>query len=383
MLRNPATKPYDDFPLTAHKNGQWCKKVRGTVRYFGPVADWKAALEKYLDQRDDLQAGRKPRSKTGGVTLADVLNRFLYSKKLLRDSGELAPRSYGDYERTCDRVAAALDKTRLLSDLGPEDFQELRAVLSKGRGPTTIKMDVGRARMIFLFAAESGLAEKPILYRKTLKAPSQRVMRKQRVECGPRMFEPDEINALLAAAPPQIRAMIYLGINCGFGNTDCGTLPFSALDLKAGWHRYWRPKTHNPRRCPLWPETIEALKAAIADRPAHKSEDDAGFVFITKYGHGWCHAEEGRNNPLSHEFRKLLVKLGIYREKVTTFYSLRRTFETIGATAGEQVAVDHIMGHVADSDDMAAVYRQRQFDGPLRKVTGHVRDWLQGRVSID
>lgn len=75
-------------------------------------------------------------------------------------------------------------------------------------------------------------------------------------------------------------------------------------------------------------------------------------------------------------------KAKIYRENVTTFYSLRRMFETIGATCGEQVAVDHIMGHIAPADDMAAVYRQRTFDGPLQKVAHHVREWFTGRLNI-
>ena len=46
------------------------------------------------------------------------------------------------------------------------------------------------------------------------------------------------------------------------------------------------------------------------------------------------------------------------------------------------MAVDFIMGHVAASDDMSAVYRQKTFDRPLKKVTDHVRDWLLGFKNI-
>ena len=38
-------------------------------------------------------------------------------------------------------------------------------------------------------------------------------------------------------------AMFLLGINCGFGNADCGTLPLSALDLDGCWINFPRPKT--------------------------------------------------------------------------------------------------------------------------------------------
>jgi hypothetical protein len=53
-------KPYPEFPLTAHPAGSGCKKVRGRLVYFGPWADPDGALQKYLDQKDALHAGRKP-----------------------------------------------------------------------------------------------------------------------------------------------------------------------------------------------------------------------------------------------------------------------------------------------------------------------------------
>jgi len=93
---------------------------------------------------------------------------------------------------------------------------------------------------------------------------------------------------------------------CGFGNGDCGSLPQSALDLKSGWIDFPRPKTAIERRCPLWPETIEAIQQAIEVRPKAKDEADAGLVFITKYGDSW--AKNSSSNPISAEFRKLLQR---------------------------------------------------------------------------
>ncbi|MGD9722907.1 MAG: tyrosine-type recombinase/integrase [Pirellulales bacterium] len=379
-------KPYKDFPLTAHRNGQWCKKIRGKLRYFGKWDDWQAALDLYEEQRDDLQRGRKPQAK-GGLTLAKLMDKFLYDKQQLVESGELSQRSYDDYERTCDKVAASLDKTLLLTQLGPEDFSTLRTGLAKGtkgkNGPSTLKGHLTRARMIFNYANESGLAEKPILYRKALKAPNAKIFRQLNNERGERMFSAEEIRRMIDKAEQPLKAMIYLGINCGFGNNDCGTLPFGAIDLDNGWHNYARPKTGNKRRCPLWPETIEAVREAIDARPEPNCAANERLVFITKYGHRWSNAESERDNPISFEFRKLMIELGMYRKGITTYYSLRRTFETIGASCGEQVAVDMIMGHCPESTDMAAVYRQKTFDKPLLKVSNHVRDWLQGRVTLD
>jgi integrase len=164
--------------------------------------------------------------------------------------------------------------------------------------------------------------------------------------------------------------MILLGVNCGFGNADCGTLPLSALDLDGGWVNYHRPKTGITRRCALWPETVEALRESLARSPKAKAEGDAGLVFLRAKGGSWHKKIE--DNPVSKEMRKLLNLLGI--NGCRNFYALRHTFETIGGEAKDQVAVDHIMGHARD--DMASVYRERISDERLKAVTDHVRAWL-------
>ena len=64
-------------------------------------------------------------------------------------------------------------------------------------------------------------------------------------------------------AGPTMRAMILLGINCGFGNTDCAILTEDKIDLAGGWATLTRRKTGIKRRCPLWPETISALRERL------------------------------------------------------------------------------------------------------------------------
>jgi integrase len=122
-------------------------------------------------------------------------------------------------------------------------------------------------RILFKHAYDEGLIERPIRYGQAFKRPSRKSLRKARQEKGPKMFQADEIRALLGVTGVHLHAMILLGINCGFGPADCGNLPKDALDLKAGWVDYPRPKTGVARRCALWPETIEALKKSMAKRP--------------------------------------------------------------------------------------------------------------------
>src|SRR6516162_6538026 len=115
-------KPYPEFPLFAHAAGVWAKKIRGKLHYFGLWADPDAALKKYLEQKDALHAGRKPRPDADAVTVKDVANDFLNAKQALVDTGELSPRTWADYKLVCDLAVAHLGKSRRADDLGPDDF---------------------------------------------------------------------------------------------------------------------------------------------------------------------------------------------------------------------------------------------------------------------
>ena len=48
MKRSKRKTRSDKFPLTLHPTGQYCKKIKGRIRYFG--TDKKQALERYLGQ---------------------------------------------------------------------------------------------------------------------------------------------------------------------------------------------------------------------------------------------------------------------------------------------------------------------------------------------
>jgi len=47
---------FDKFPLTLHPTGQYCKKIKDKLYYFGD--DKKAALERYLEGAAYLYAGK-------------------------------------------------------------------------------------------------------------------------------------------------------------------------------------------------------------------------------------------------------------------------------------------------------------------------------------
>ena len=48
-----------------------------------------------------------------------------------------------------------------------------------------------------------------------------------------------------------------------------------------------RPKSGIKRGCPLWPETVSALKEVLTTRPKPKQKDAEGFVFLLPSGRPW------------------------------------------------------------------------------------------------
>jgi integrase len=342
------------------------------MHYFGLWADPDAALAKYNAEKDALHAGLKPRPEAGAATVKELCNDFLNAKQALVDGGELSPRTWDGYKTACDILVALLGKSRLVADLGPDDFAALRNRLARRYGPHGLGTAIQCVRCVCKYAFDAGLIDRPVRYGPGFKRPSKKVLRLHRAKQGPKLFTADEVRRLIDAAGQPLKAMLLLGINCGFGNADCGRLPLTVLDLDGGMIDYPRPKTGIPRRCPLWPETVAAIREALAKRPTPKSEEHTGLAFVTQ--RGLCWAKDTNDCPVAKETAKLLKPLGINGRKGLGFYTLRHTFRTVADGAKDQPAADHIMGH--EVDHMSSVYREGISDDRLRAVSDHVRAWL-------
>ena len=386
-------KPYPDFPLTPHAGGSWMKKIRGKIHYFGrwarrengklvriPGDGWKEALEEYKKVADDLHAGRTPRVKSeGGLIMADLCDRFLNAKLRKVAAGEMGSRMFQDYKEVTDLLVAAFGKTRLVTDLAADDFEKLRADLAERWGPVRLGNAVTRIKSVFKYADDNTLIDRPVRFGSEFHKPDRAVLRRHRAQAGEKMLEAADLCRLIEAAGTPFRAVVLLGINCGFGNHDCATLPRSALDLGAGWIDFPRPKTGVGRRCPLWPETVAAIREALAARPEAKDKADADLVFLMPTGRRWVRVtEKSRTDNISVHFANLMQELGLHREGIG-FYTLRHVFRTIADAARDPVAIDFIMGH--SDPTMAAHYRERIDDSRLRAVADHVRGWLYGQAT--
>ena len=379
MVKATVTKPRRDFPLFAHQSGRWCKKVQGKFCYFGKTADdpkGVAALQRWLDEKDDLLGGRTP-PRGDGLTCRDLCNAFLESKELLVDAGSITRSHWKDYHRCCGRILECFGRTTKVGSLRPENFDRLWATIAKAWGPIALGNEVQRIRSIFKWGHDTELLDKPVRFGLNFRRPSKKVRRLARKAAGPKLFTADELRKIIDAAGAPLKAMILLGINCAFGQHDIAMLPITRLDLQNGWHDYERPKTGTDRRCWLWPETVAAIKESLASRRKPKNDADAELVFISDHGHRWVRCRENGTwiDLLGKEFHNLVVECGI-KGTGKSFYTLRRTFRTIADEAGDQPAAVFIMGHADDDTDMSATYRQRIDDARLRRISEHVRKWL-------
>lgn len=137
------------------------------------------------------------------------------------------------------------------------------------------------------------------------------------------------------------------------------------------------------RLCCLWPETVTALKAVHANRPAPLDPEDDELVFLTEFGRPWVRyhdrGDDRRGVPIDAvgpEFRKLAKRTQVKMPGSSD--TLRHVFRTVCDPVPDRVAIDTVMGHVDDS--VASFYRHEVGDVRIKAVTGHVRAWfLSGR----
>jgi len=147
-------------------------------------------------------------------------------------------------------------------------------------------------------------------------------------------------------ADVKMRAMIWLGLNCGFGCTDCSELKWSDLDLVSARVKLPRRKTGISRDLPLWPETVESLE---------KISRTGSLVFYTSRGNPYIQTllkTDGNGNrryttlnTITTKFSRLIKKPCLDVPKGTGFYTLRRTAATIAARSGDPFAVQRLLGH--------------------------------------
>lgn len=340
----------DKFPLTLHKTGQYCKKIKGKLYYFG--TDKKAALDRYLEQAAYLHAGRLPRPKDAGHTLSikTLCNLYLDHQESRSIIGEIRLRHLYDQTSLLRDFVRFVGPNRAVSDISTVELQNYRKKLIKaGKSPNTVNNRIATVKAMYNWALDNEIIEESPRLRALKKVTPQKWEKPT--------FTTQQIRTLLEIANSQMKAMIWLGLNCGFGCTDCAELKWKNLDLEDGRVRFPRGKTGVERNLPLWPETVQALK---------ETPKQGELVFHTRRGNPWVRAirskdENGnekytKDDAVTKEFSKLMKKARIRAPRGVGFYTLRRTAATLAANSGDPFAVQKLLGHT--DIKMASTYVQ-------------------------
>ncbi len=390
------SKPFPTFPLTPHNNGQWCKKIRGKIHFFGVWNEPQAAHDRYLAVAADLHAGREIHASNltpAELTVKKLGNEFLAYQLERVQSGQISGRWFEDCRRVIVHFAKTVGKLRMANGLAMTDFQRYRTKLvrsgltgERGLGVHALTRALAVISAMFTWAIDGGYLDKLPKWGKAMRKPSAVEKRKSRqaheIANGKRLFSSTEVQALIDnATNPMLRAAILLGINGGFGNTDCAQLPKVAIDLQASVIDFDRPKTAVRRTVPLWPETMTALEGILhGDRPKPVDEDAGQLVFLTETGRALVRnrinvMDDGTTkvsyaDRLRPWFDSLLQSLGLKRPGFG-FYTLRHTFRTWADESRDQHAIHRIMGHSLPG--MSGVYVEEISVERLRAVVDHVR----------
>jgi len=386
-----------DCPLYKHKNGQWTKRIKGKLKYFG--TDLDEALKRYATEKDHLLAGLTPPSRSPGVaTLAELGNVYLENLRQLIRAGELTQRSLSDHRATLDRLVGIVGKNSQPSQWSPLDFAAIKDKLSvpkehrddwcgakiEKRSRTSVNNDVVRIRAFLNWCHVSELMPPP-RYGLSFDALSREDRRAIKKKAGRKDLSPETIKLLIGRASVAFRPILLLGINAGIGNADIGEMTFG--DLPKGWRDMDevfvdlpRRKTNGDRRFVLWPETKQAIAEYLDHRADPASRSDSDLLFLTRFGQSWYREKAVGDRHLvtdaiANAFKKLREDLGIERG---TYYDLRRTFNTVAGGTLDIAAIRLVMGHIAPKDDMTAHYDQGISDERLKNVCDYVRNWLYG-----
>jgi len=126
MKRSKRKTRSDKFPLTLHPTGQYCKKIKGKIRYFG--TDKKQALERYLGQATYLHGGQSliQKASNGKMTLKELSNLYLQYQHSRVLADELTPKHYNDQIGSVRRLMSFLGQGRKVESILTLDLQNYK-----------------------------------------------------------------------------------------------------------------------------------------------------------------------------------------------------------------------------------------------------------------
>lgn len=320
------------FPLTVTNRG-YMKRINGKPKWICGKRPPEEALAIYHRKAAALTSGqqpvREPERISGVVTMHYILGRWLVDRRRDAEQGRLKPETWMQYKLSGKRIGA---------DFARRAIEHLRSCAAHAIDSRWVR-DVHLGRRV-----AAGLVVRD---RATMKWKLYTADQVKQIIAG--------VDAKLATCDgrgrpswQQVKAMIFLALNGGYGAKELSELPRDVVDLAGAKIDYRRGKTGKPHIVPLWPETVDALREVMLQRTG----DD--LVFRTREGNPWCRVEPvmegGKLKKISgadhanERFSELTKGIGL-KIKGQGFYKLKHLFATTADKHGDRNAVSILMGH--------------------------------------
>lgn len=321
----PRSRPASN-PVSFHKatNQYYVTRV-GRRIYLG--SDKGLAIQRFHEMGLGVQGpGNAPcGAERPDLTVKELANRFLAAQRANWRNPETTLKCYRDW-----LSRFLVDHPRLkVSTFTVEQFAAWKLSLQHhGYSPESINHYLGAVRAMFRFAEDTDVVEKAPKLKRIKNQPRQTTARKL-------LYTVAEVQSLLDTAKDQLKAMVLLGLNCGFGPKDIHDLTWDHID--GDRITLPRSKTGISQTYQLWPETLALLhrvrslrQRGCSGTTESKSEDSpAKHVFVTMFGRPW------NKDAVAEQFRRLCKRAGV---PCYGFYRLRHC----ASTAMSLVANPHI-----------------------------------------
>ena len=155
----------DKFPLTLHRTGQYCKKIKGKVHYFG--RDEQQALQKYLDQATYLHGCQDstPTAAKGNMTLKKLCELYLQYQHSKVMAGDLTPKHYNDQISSLGKSMSFVGQGRKVESISTLDLQNYKRKLQKSYcSAHRLNLHISIMKAMFHWARKNDITETtPIL----------------------------------------------------------------------------------------------------------------------------------------------------------------------------------------------------------------------------
>ncbi|QDV44097.1 hypothetical protein Enr13x_39580 [Stieleria neptunia] len=364
--------------------------------------DRAIAVNQWREGRSILQSGLPWSPITSAshhsYTVGAVATAYRLALAERLQKGQVSPEHVACMKGRCDRLVKYFGAKTLVAALTPKHFDAVseQVMISRVDGSRRnwkgYQSEISKMRHILTWARKQNLLPALPDYgsnfpmgRQAYEREANRQRRTKGVkitESRVKLFQRPEITAMLDVADDDVKAWIYIGLNLALENKELSYLcagDFSQDSAGEWWFGENRIKSGEPRLAHVWPETIDAVKAAMKVRPEPAEDEFEDRLFLN--AHGRPLRPEVSNVQFTRRFRSCMELADCYKA-YRGFQSLRHTFRTYAGNCGDTEAVEWVMGHETFGKEFtreSSTYTHAIARTRLMAVSKAVHDWLTGK----